>query len=501
MSAALPPPPGIAPGDVPTHIGAYDVRGVIGTGSMGVVYLAHDPIINRPVAIKTIQRHLLDAGAQHQGAAARFRLEAQAAGRLNHRNIVSVYQFGQDQACAYIVMEFVEGHSLGEYLRRPERLTRDEVMCLMFQLLDALHYAHEAGVVHRDIKPANLMIDRDGRLKVTDFGIARTESSQVTRANTVIGSPGYMAPEQYTGAAVDRRVDIFAAGVLLYKLLSGVTPFTGSDEAIMYQIVYGQHGQLSMRGGDASLAVFDAIIDSALAKLPAQRFASALDFREALKAVAGAAVPERIAPQRMLPPRNVAASQTEPTRVVPPPQAPGGFVNSVLPSSLPVPTGWDEIDLADLERELTRYVGPVAKVLVRRAARDQVDIREVRRLVASSIVDPEVREQFLSATDGSGSRPAFSHSKPQFGNSVLPSRSFTDTQGPVSLEGTPLQDKDVENAGAALSVVIGPIGKVLARRCAEGAGTRERFVSRVLEQLTARVDAKQVETALWRSMI
>ena len=181
--------------------------------------------------------------------------QAQAAGRLNHRNIVSVYQFGQDQACAYIVMEFVDGHSLGEYLRRPERLTRDEVMCLMFQLLDALHYAHEAGVVHRDIKPANLMVDREGRLKVTDFGIARTESSQVTRANTVIGSPGYMAPEQYTGAAVDRRVDIFAAGVLLYKLLSGVTPFTGSDEAIMYQIVYGQHGRLSLRGADASLAV------------------------------------------------------------------------------------------------------------------------------------------------------------------------------------------------------------------------------------------------------
>jgi serine/threonine-protein kinase len=344
------------------------------------------------------------------------------------------------------------------------------------------------------------MVDRDGRLKVTDFGIARTESSQVTRANTVIGSPGYMAPEQYTGAAVDRRVDIFAAGVLLYKLLSGVTPFTGSDEAIMYQIVYGQHGRLSLRGADASLAVFDAIIDSALAKLPAQRFASALDFRDALKAVAGGVVPERLDAKRMLPPRNFASSQTEPTKVVAPPQQPG-FVNSVLPSSLPVPTGWDEIDLADLERELTRHVGPVAKVLVRRAARDQVDIREVRKLVASSILDPEVREQFLSATDGSGSRPAFSNSKPAFGNSVLPSRAFTDSQGALPPDGTPLQPDDADKAGTALAVVIGPIGKVLARRCAEGAGTRERFVSRVLEQLTARVDAKQVEALLWRSML
>jgi serine/threonine-protein kinase len=493
MSAALPPPPNAAPGEVPTHIGAYDVRGVIGTGSMGVVYLGHDPVINRPVAIKTIQRHLLEAGAQQQGAAARFRLEAQAAGRLNHRNIVSVYQFGQDPSCAYIVMEYVEGHSLGEYLRRPQRLTRDEVLCLMFQLLDALHYAHEAGVVHRDIKPANLMVDREGRLKVTDFGIARTESSQLTRANTVIGSPGYMAPEQYTGAAVDRRVDLFAAGVLLYKMLSGVTPFTGSDEAIMYQIVYGQHGQLSLRGGDASLAAFDAIVDSALAKLPAQRFASALAFRDALKAAAGGPVPDRLDATRMLPPRSFAAIQTEPTRVVPPPRAPG-FVNSVLPSSWPVPTGWDEADLADLERELTRYVGPVAKVLVRRAAKDQVDVREVRRLVASAILDPEVREQFLSATDGSGSKPAF-------GSSVLPSRSFIDSQIPTPQDGTPLQPEDVEKAGATLAGVIGPIGKVLARRCAEGAVTRERFVSRVLEQLTARVDAKKVEAELWRSMI
>lgn len=492
MSAALPPPRVTPPVEVPTSIGAYDVRGVIGTGSMGVVYLGHDPAIKRAVAIKTIQRHLLEAGAQQHGAAERFRIEAQAAGRLNHRNIVSVYQFGQDPSCAYIVMEYVDGHSVGDYLRRPDRLSTDEVLCLMLQLLDALHYAHEAGVVHRDIKPANLMIDRDGRLKITDFGIARTEASQVTRVNTVIGSPGYMAPEQYTGGALDRRVDVFASGVLLYQMLGGLMPFAGSDEAIMYQIVYGQHGTLSLRSGNAALAVFDAIIDKALAKLPAQRFASALEFREALQRLAPATLPDRIASQRMLPARVIAASQTAPTSIVSPTPI---FADSALPSQLPVPTGWEETDLAGLERELTQYVGPVAKVLVRRAARDREDIAEVRLLVASAIVDPEVRERFLTATD-SGRRVDSG-----FRNTAPPSRPFADSRPVASREGTPLRPEDVEKAGTALAGALGPIGKVLARRCAAGATTREQFVTRVLEQLTERVDAKAVEAELWRSMI
>jgi serine/threonine-protein kinase len=495
MSAALPPQRSANANaiEVPTHIGSYNVRGVIGTGSMGVVYLAHDPVIDRPVAIKTIQRHLLEEGAQHQGAAARFRLEAQAAGRLKHRNIVSVYQFGQDDSCAYIVMEYVNGHSLGEYLRRPERLTRDEVVGLMFQLLDALHYAHEAGVVHRDIKPANLMVDSEGHLKVTDFGIARTESSQVTRANTVIGSPGYMAPEQYTGAAVDRRVDVFASGVLLYKMLSGASPFTGTDEAIMYQIVYGKHGQMSMRAGDPGLAAFDPIIDKALAKVAANRFATAAEFSQALAAVTGSSPMARLPAGRLLPPRDFASSQTEPTRVMKPPAPPPRFVDSVLPSSLPVPTGWEEKDLADLERELARHVGPIAKVLVRKAARNQDDIAQFRLLVAGSIVDPEVRESFLAAGPPAAPRS-------EFGTSVLPSRPFVDSGTALPEDGRALTSADVQRAAAVLAQAIGPVGKVLAQRCADGAKTRERFIARVLEQLAARVDAKQLEADLWRSL-
>src|SRR6476620_7533499 len=288
---------------IPFCVGPYQVRGVIGSGAMGVVYLAHDPAIDRPVAIKTIRRGLLDSSDDEPGATARFRVEAQAAGRLAHRNIVSVYQFGEDGDCAYIVMEYVAGRNLRDYIQAPRKLQVPQVLCLMLQLLDGLHYAHEHGVVHRDIKPANLLVAGDGHLKITDFGIARTESSTLTRGNFVVGSPGYIAPEQYTDRSVDRRADVFSSGVLLYQMLSGATPFAGTDEAIMYKIVYEPHKPLSEATRDPALQPFDAVLDRALAKDPAQRFPSAAAMRAALLELAVQGVPDVLPSEVVLPPR------------------------------------------------------------------------------------------------------------------------------------------------------------------------------------------------------
>ena len=203
-------------GSHPDHLGRYPVRGVIGAGSMGVVYLGHDPEIDRPVAIKTVQKHLLEAAGTSSTVAARFRVEAKAAGRLSHPGIVTIYDVGEDSNCAYIAMEYVAGQSLRQYLERGWRFTQAETLSLVTQLLDALGEAHAKGVLHRDIKPANLMIDASGRLKVSDFGIARVEASQLTRTESLLGSPGYMAPEQYTGGEVGPHVDLFSAGVILY---------------------------------------------------------------------------------------------------------------------------------------------------------------------------------------------------------------------------------------------------------------------------------------------
>ena len=496
MSAGLPPPVRAVTDAIPARIGAYPIKAVIGTGSMGVVYLGHDPVIDRPVAVKTIQRHLIEANSTQDNVAQRFRVEARAAGRLNHRGIVAVHQFGEDENCAYIVMEYVRGHSLADYLRPPEKLAKGEILCLMFQLLDALHYAHESGVVHRDIKPANLMVDRNGRLKITDFGIARTDAAQVTRVNTLVGSPGYMAPEQYTGGTVDRRVDVFSAGVLLYQMLAGGKPFTGSDEGIMYQIVYGRHQALVTRTGDASLAIFDPVLDKALAKVPDERYASAHEFLDALKVVAGGPVADHLVFDRLIPFKApdeggaTPAPAASPSRPVAAPQVPS---SPSRPVTEPMPTGWDETELTGLERDLTRLVGPVAKVLVRRAARGQEDIAIVRQIVAASIVDPEVRQRFLA---GKGSGPSSSRprtmSQSGFADSMVP--------GSVPTGQTRLAAQDIDKATAVLTRSLGPIAGVLVRRCAEKSPTRERFVAMLLEQLVDRVDASALEAELWRSM-
>src|SRR5688572_9004783 len=219
------------------HLGKYQITEVIGRGAMGVVYKAFDPNIRRTVAIKTVRLESVDEGRAHS-MLARFKNEAQAGGRLSHPGIVAIHEYGEENGLAHIAMEYIEGNSLREYLSRGTRFGEGDVVSIMAQLLEALAYAHEQGVWHRDIKPANLIVMRNGKLKIADFGIARIESSNLTLVGAVMGTPGYMAPEQYTGVQVDWRVDIFSAGVVLYELLTGVKPFAGRVEAVAYKVCH-----------------------------------------------------------------------------------------------------------------------------------------------------------------------------------------------------------------------------------------------------------------------
>jgi serine/threonine protein kinase len=496
----------------PFSVGPYLVRGVIGSGAMGVVYLAHDPAIDRPVAIKTIHRRLLESSDDQPNVAARFRVEAKAAGRLTHRNIVPVYQFGEENDLAYIVMEYVAGRNLRDYIQAPRKLEVSHVLCLMLQLLDGLHYAHERGIVHRDIKPANLLIADDGRLKITDFGIARTESSNLTRGSSVIGSPGYIAPEQYTDRDIDRRVDVFSAGVLLYQMLSGTTPFAGTDEAIMYKIVYEPHKPLNKLMNDAALEPFDAVLDRALAKNPAQRYSSAMAMRTALAALATEPLPDVLPAGIVLAPRHegleakpVAAREREssspggpdsrpvasPRSSAPMSPTPSKSLPGTGPSSVPVPTGWDTAALAEVERELAQHVGPVARVLVRRAARGLTSLAAVRQAVAGSIVDFEARERFLARAGAPRTDPPVSATATRF------QATRVDGEAP---SGVPMREGDVDKAAAALLSSLGPIARVVAKRCAAQSDTREQFVARVLDQLTPSIDARRVRADLWRAL-
>jgi len=213
-------------GALPLRVGRYQITGLLGRGAMGMVYLGHDAAIDRQVAIKTIHRRLL-RGDDSSEWLERFRREVRAAGRCLHPNIVTVFEYGEEADAPYIVMEYVQGRELRDYLKDRQPMPLRNVVAIILQVLQALSHAHTHGVVHRDIKPGNIILLTDGQVKVTDFGIARLElSGSLTQVGMAVGTPGYMAPEQFSGHELDRRADLYAAGVVLFEMLTGVRPFS-----------------------------------------------------------------------------------------------------------------------------------------------------------------------------------------------------------------------------------------------------------------------------------
>ena len=260
----------------PKTIGKYEVQGILGRGGMGVVYKAFDPAIHRQVAIKTITKSAMDP-SELQYAIARFRHEAQAVGRLTHPRIAAIFDYGEDENIAYIVMELVNGKSLYEHLQNKAKFELAEIGEIVRQLLDGLGYAHAQGVVHRDIKPSNILINDDGRIKISDFGIAHLDSSSLTQIGEIMGSPGYMSPEQFTGDEPDARSDIYSAGVIAYELLANRKPFIGSNVEIMRQVISERPVNPSQYNPQIS-AQLDWAAHKALAKKREDRFQTAREF-------------------------------------------------------------------------------------------------------------------------------------------------------------------------------------------------------------------------------
>ncbi|TMH92827.1 MAG: hypothetical protein E6H42_05165 [Betaproteobacteria bacterium] len=282
----------------PQTLGRYQLERVLGKGAMGIVYEALDPKLHRKVAIKTILISQLDEETA-KDFSMRFVREAHAVARLNHPNIVQVYDFGEEGDMAYLVMEFIRGDELKSTLSTGRQFDRKECVRIMCELLDALEFAHEAGVVHRDIKPANVMLDSQGRAKLTDFGVARVTDSdrthaERTQAGTVVGTPAYMSPEQIQGQRIDRRTDIFSAGVILYQFLTGQKPFTGEGAWTVAKKIIQEDPPMPSSINMALSPEFDRVVAKALAKNPDQRFATAREFSQALKRAAEGkpAIPE-----------------------------------------------------------------------------------------------------------------------------------------------------------------------------------------------------------------
>jgi len=267
-----------------SNLGKYEVRREIGRGAMGVVYEGYDPMIKRVVALKTIRADQL-AGDESATVIARFRREAQAAGRLSHPNIVPIYDFGEDNGVWFIAMEFVKGRELKEYFEANERFSVADIVRIMSQILDALDYSHRQGVIHRDIKPANIFLVADGAVKVADFGIAHIESSSLTQVGTVLGTPSYMSPEQIMGLPVDGRSDLFSAGVILYQFLTGERPFAGSATTTMQKVLKEEPLPPSTLNVQI-LPEMDAVMRKALAKRPDERYQTAREFSAAIRSAA-----------------------------------------------------------------------------------------------------------------------------------------------------------------------------------------------------------------------
>jgi eukaryotic-like serine/threonine-protein kinase len=485
------------------RIGKYIVLETLGEGAMGIVYKALDPLIQRTVALKTIQRR--EAVAQGVGApsAMRFRNEAQAAGRLNHPGIVSVYDYGEcsDETgdAGYIAMEYVQGPTLAECARRP-RLPLADVLSIVSQLLDALHCAHSQNVWHRDIKPGNLILTAEGQLKVADFGIARVDATVLTQDAWSMGSPGYMAPECYTGVAIDHRVDLYACGVLLYELLTGTRPFRGSPGAVMYQAMHETPPPLAQAlPGHSAIEAFEVVVARALAKQRDERYSSAFEMRDALHVVAASAgleVPPRASSDTVnsllkpasIPHQDPAADSKPNALTTPPPAAqavrrvPTAPLTPATPAAAPR-TDTQSAFLSELARLLQPQFGPMAAMVVRDAAKRHPNAAALVACLAHELSDPQDRRAFLAQAQRAHPHANASADKPPA--AALP-----------VLGTEPLSQALLARAETVLVQQLGPIGKVLVRRAAQQHSSKEAFLHALADAAADAVDRAQLMAKL-----
>ena len=292
-------------------LGRYDLTRVLGKGAMGLVYEGRDPNLNRRVAIKTIKvDNLSDEAAKEYEV--RFRTEAHSAARLQHPNIVSVYDSDRDGDIAFLVLEFVEGDDLKHHLDKGGVYTLAQTLGIMQDLLSALAYAHKQKIVHRDIKPANLLVQANGRIKLADFGVARIQDSgDATRTQgSIVGTLKYMSPEQLEGRPIDARADLFAAGVVLYQLLTGKRPFDGDTDFAVIQNIVGLTPPAATFHNPGLPRAMDAVVAKALAKSRDQRFTSAEEFADALMLASKDAADATVAPAGLAPVRGATATWT-----------------------------------------------------------------------------------------------------------------------------------------------------------------------------------------------
>jgi serine/threonine-protein kinase len=433
----------------PTVIGKYRVDGVIGRGAVGIVYRGHDLDIDRPVALKTLRRDVLDEVADRKGLLKRFAREARLAGRCQHPNIVTVYDFVEHEDAPYIVMEHVDAGTLDHVTRAGVRLPVRQVGDVMRQLLSALAHAHGKGVVHRDIKPANILCPAASSIKVTDFGVARFSDLGVTGAggSSALGTPNYMSPEQFLGRTADGRADIFAAGVILFQLLTGEKPFNAEDLPDLMRKVLNQAAP-PVSSFRPECRRFDAVVQKALARNALDRYQTPEEFSSALdEAILNGSVDNQ-APLDL----------TRMTQAHPPVggESTVGELSKTMAERL-APQTLDAIELA-----LARSIGPIARIVVKRAANAATDAERLLSSLTAEIPAKMEADKFRSQAESW----------------------IRSDQGVAAAQlDAVISEAEIASAITALLPFIGPVARLLAERHAATAVGREDFYEHLADAI------------------
>ena len=437
----------------PKSVGKYLVDSVLGQGAMGVVYKGHDPDIDRVVAIKTLHTHLMNAD-ERASWLERFAREAKAAGRVLHGNLVTIFDYLEQDEQPYLVMEYIESETVEDRIKRRPLPNLQEVGSILTQMLAGLDAIHAAGIVHRDIKPANVLLLPNGSVKLADFGVAKVESLGATQGG-MIGTPDYMSPEQFMGQQAGHRADIFGAGVIMFELLTARKPFeSGSLGELTQKVISGQSLDLrslapGLPEGLYQLSAQTLVADPASRTPDSRAFATAI--HEALRNVDRAALDDTD--------RTVVMAPAAP--------APAAALSQTMAAQMP------KSALMQIETLLTTQIGPIAKVLVKRVSASTTDTGQLINQLAAEL-GPEHREAFKAAVQ--------SH--------------LGQTGANITGVGPMLSEELLDALTRELVPHIGPIAKILIKKTAKTCRTREELC----EALSTHIDDATTRAAFLQTM-
>jgi eukaryotic-like serine/threonine-protein kinase len=469
------------------QIGKYQTLELLGSGALSTLYRAYDAQLQRVVALRVLHLDRLHDVAAQQ-ADARLRATAAALSRLAHPGIATVYECRQDGGYAYIAREFVDGSTLSARSAKHCGLTPADAVAAAIQVLDALSHAHARGVTHGDLKPSNVLVDGEGMTRITDFGVAAIGERNSQDTGLLVGSMEYLAPEQFRGVPLDERCDIHAAGVLIYEMLTGVSPFAGANGVAMFRVC-DEVPAAPSRVKPGLPPAFDACIARSLAKRPKDRFESAQSFRDALRsaylAQAGAEPPRALQPVRSVDGPAIADSAA-------------GTVRSGWPSADP-PVGRSS---ARVESHPAPAAAPAATVVMRRPWAPAAAIAADRP--SAGVTVPDATGESAAASSASAFRPRSTPDSPTsaYGTGPEPHTPTRAPASPIVTKGgqgaAALPDDTVLYAGRALAHYLGPIATVLAHNAAKQAHSEAHFFQLLLAHLRSAGEREALELDISR---